>query len=530
MSHRLLPFILLVLAIPALVSATTRTVRQDGSGDFMTIGGAVAASSAGDVIEVGPGVYEELVDVYVQLTFISTDGAAATVMDGELAHYTLWFRAGMGHIVDGFTFQNGRHISGGGAIRCQAGATLTLRNSILQNNRSDHDGGALFTRDTGSFIDAYNCVFRNNYADHNGAAGIAILNSRINYTGCQFYNQTCGSQNAGVSCDHSNMDVKNCLFVGNTSDSFAGIYYYMASGNVENNTFYANYSGEWGTVLVHASTVNVRRNIIANTGGGHGLTYLGGSGQHTCNVYYQNAQGSIDGASLGPTEQVADPRFCSAATNNFKIDMASPAAPAHNPCGTLAGAYEVGCGPVAVAISSFEATAREKGVILRASFESNLTVDEVSVYRAEDGAAMVKIATMPSDRNRFEYVDQSVLPGKSYRYQIGVRDADGEFLSQVQRVFVNAVRNGLDQNRPNPFNPTTTIRYTLSSPGHVTLAVYDAAGHHVRTLVDEDQSAGARDAVWDGRDHGGAAVASGVYFYKLTAGKFSETRRMVMLK
>jgi flagellar hook assembly protein FlgD len=52
----------------------------------------------------------------------------------------------------------------------------------------------------------------------------------------------------------------------------------------------------------------------------------------------------------------------------------------------------------------------------------------------------------------------------------------------------------------------------------------------VRTLVDENQPAGARDVTWDGRSDGGVTVASGVYFCKMTAGKFTETRRMVMLK
>jgi flagellar hook assembly protein FlgD len=64
----------------------------------------------------------------------------------------------------------------------------------------------------------------------------------------------------------------------------------------------------------------------------------------------------------------------------------------------------------------------------------------------------------------------------------------------------------------------------------VTIVVYDATGRLVRTLVDEEQSAGVRDAAWNGRDDHGTTVVSGVYFCRMTAGKFSETRRMVMLK
>lgn len=84
---------------------------------------------------------------------------------------------------------------------------------------------------------------------------------------------------------------------------------------------------------------------------------------------------------------------------------------------------------------------------------------------------------------------------------------------------------------PNPFNPTTTIAYDLAERRAVTLAVYDVSGRRVRTLVDgESTGPGRYERVWDGRDDGGRSVASGVYFYRLDAGGFAETRRMVLVK
>lgn len=88
----------------------------------------------------------------------------------------------------------------------------------------------------------------------------------------------------------------------------------------------------------------------------------------------------------------------------------------------------------------------------------------------------------------------------------------------------------LGQNVPNPFNPNTSIRFTLEAREHVTLSVYDTRGGLVRTLANETRSAGSHDVVWDGRDARGVVQASGVYFYRITAGSFTESRKMVLLK
>ena len=84
---------------------------------------------------------------------------------------------------------------------------------------------------------------------------------------------------------------------------------------------------------------------------------------------------------------------------------------------------------------------------------------------------------------------------------------------------------------PNPFNPTTTIGFDLQQTATVPLAVYDLAGRRVRTLLDREPTApGRHDAVWNGRDEAGRLVPAGVYLYRLQAGDFAETRRMVLVK
>ena len=88
----------------------------------------------------------------------------------------------------------------------------------------------------------------------------------------------------------------------------------------------------------------------------------------------------------------------------------------------------------------------------------------------------------------------------------------------------------LHQNAPNPFNPSTVIRYDLASPTRVQVQVYDLAGHLVDTLEAGDESAGSHQLTWQGRDESGRSVAAGVYFYRLRAGDEVRTRRMVLAK
>jgi hypothetical protein len=90
---------------------------------------------------------------------------------------------------------------------------------------------------------------------------------------------------------------------------------------------------------------------------------------------------------------------------------------------------------------------------------------------------------------------------------------------------------GLNGNYPNPFNPSTTIRYSLAGEATVTLEIFNVLGQKVRTLLaGETQTPGSYEITWDGMDARGRSVGSGAYLYRLTANDFVETRKMIMLK
>ncbi len=88
----------------------------------------------------------------------------------------------------------------------------------------------------------------------------------------------------------------------------------------------------------------------------------------------------------------------------------------------------------------------------------------------------------------------------------------------------------LVQNRPNPFNPATSIRYVVDRASHVTLQVYSLSGQLVRTLVDREHSAGNKEVTWDGTNDAGYPVASGIYVYRLRVGRVTESKKMILLK
>jgi hypothetical protein len=112
--------------------------------------------------------------------------------------------------------------------------------------------------------------------------------------------------------------------------------------------------------------------------------------------------------------------------------------------------------------------------------------------------------------------------------QLRLNSVSGENLTKQIRLVPG--QNRLAQNYPNPFNAVTCINYQLAQPAFTTIKVYNLSGQLVRTLVKEKKPAGWYSARWDGRDNSGRAVASGIYFYHLSAGGFLQVRKMLLLK
>jgi flagellar hook assembly protein FlgD len=92
------------------------------------------------------------------------------------------------------------------------------------------------------------------------------------------------------------------------------------------------------------------------------------------------------------------------------------------------------------------------------------------------------------------------------------------------------MEDALEQNYPNPFNPETRIQYQLGKRSGVVLEIYNLMGQRIRTLVREEQLTGRYSVVWNGANDAGIPAASGVYIYRLRAGAYAASRKLLLVR
>ena len=120
--------------------------------------------------------------------------------------------------------------------------------------------------------------------------------------------------------------------------------------------------------------------------------------------------------------------------------------------------------------------------------------------------------------------------GKKSDYSAPTSFATGAVVTDVEEQETIPTQFELSQNYPNPFNPTTKITYSLPQNSYVSIKVYDMLGREVRSLVNSEMLAGNHSIEWSGENNFGSKVASGTYIYRITAGNYISTKKMVLIK
>jgi hypothetical protein len=191
------------------------------------------------------------------------------------------------------------------------------------------------------------------------------------------------------------------------------------------------------------------------------------------------------------------------------------------------------CTIIATLLQEFKAELKGGGVELSWSMSSIDDEVEFAVSRRSSGGEWIALTSDAIEHAdlSYMYLDDSVEPDESYIYRVEY-DTGGSMvlLFQTEVVETPAMPLALEQNVPNPFNPVTEIRYYLPEAVDVRLEVYDISGRRVVALADGRQPKGWQSVRWEGTDAAGRPVASGVYFYRLRAGKEVVSKKMILLR
>ncbi len=185
----------------------------------------------------------------------------------------------------------------------------------------------------------------------------------------------------------------------------------------------------------------------------------------------------------------------------------------------------------AVAFSSIAADSREGAIVLQWGTAADEALSGFRLYRALCAGDFSCITASPLPPSARAYEDRAIEPGTEYRYAVAALTPDGREIRSPE-VMARSVAPSLalNQNVPNPFNPQTTIGFSLPGLEHVRLDIFDLGGRLVQRLIDKPMQAGHHQIEWNGKDERGRTVASGMYFYRLTVSKQMYTKKMILLK
>ena len=462
-------------------------------------GGAVALFDAGGAVLAGNSY----------LRCVSQD----TVSDGRGGAI---YAEGGSVILQGEDIREAVARSGGGLHARGVDAVLT--DVTARDCRAAADGGAVLL--TGGTVDLARGEFRGNSA---GAGGGAVYADSVRGRLAQAVvrDNAAGILGGGVRLLSTRaLRVEHCLLTGNS----------------------AAYGG--GLMVLQDDSLLVRGNLVMlNTGGG-GVAGSLDPQRLVANDVWNNAGGDYVGTSAGPTDLAADPLCKDSAAGLYGLTTGSPCIDAcpddpldTDPDGSAAdigplggaGAVPVAPGPV----TGLAVTDPGDGTrVLSWNPVGDPDLAAYAVFRAGPGgrpgalAATVAapatswIDTAPDGAAYFvAAVDTAGYQG-SYGEPAGGTTAAGD--TPAALAITGVV--------PNPFNPRTTLRFTLPAAGPVDLAVYDVQGRRVRRLVAGRLAAGRHAVSWDGRDDAGRAVPSGIYLARLRAGNARRSAKLLLAR
>jgi len=526
---------------------------SDGSGNgtsaspLATIQTGINAATDGDTVLVAAGTYKENIKLNFNDISIIGKNRETTIIDGDQKGTVVTFHRYHNHnktVLSGFTITNGKGTVdeggpwGGGIEINGAGVKVKplLRDLIIENNTALNGAGIRLYNSASPNIE--NCIIRNNqaiYPDPSGkwVAGIG----------------------GGISADGYDGTMKNVLFAENSSESGGALSIFNGNTtlpvNIVNCTFVNNYSLNSSDIFLDgASTLHVTNTIIWDD-----ILISQLNGTVTLNIDNSLIQGGYSGE--GNID--VDPMFCD--TTSYTLYATSPAVGAGEN-GVNMGAMGVGCDvPQAFEwVSSALDTINITKTNLTDTYTAQWTESKdvygdsinylISVGVGQFPAEMVYETADTSLMIYYQNIIDNWSPNLAMlsrgTLKLSVSATDGIDTVKVtgddRVVFVNRydylstkgealpVEFVLHENYPNPFNPTTSLRFDLPEVSDVTVSIFNMLGQKVKTFNMNGTPSGYHSVKWDATNDYGDPVGAGVYLYQLRANEFVKTKKMVLLK
>ena len=394
----------------------------------------------------------------------------------------------------------------GGGIACQNSSNLIFNNIIITNNSATESGGGIYC-DISSIYLNY-CFFSDNSSINGG--GIYFRNSSTVMENSEFtYNNA--EYGGGIYDNNSNLDLDRCFFLNNYATNGGGIYC-LNTNPVMNNIVIANNSS------AHGGGVNLINNcqpLFTNiTFVNNSATFDGG-----CILCGSDSSPSFLNCILWdnlPQEiYFGDYDLMNTVTISYTDIQGGEAGIVTNNNGTvnwLEGNIDEN--PLFVGTGEHPYSLSEDSPCIDAGIPDTTGLnlppwDIIGNYRIWDG-----------DGDEVAIIDMGAYEYGAPPYV----DVDVNVIVQTPEVL-------LYQNFPNPFNPETTILFSIPNDSEIELNIYNIKGQKVKTLVDETLESGNHTVIWNGRDSNGNRVSSGIYLYKLKVnGKTEVVKKCLLLK
>ncbi len=488
--------------------------------DYSTIQEGINVSVNTDTILVQPGTYTENINyngkaVIVGSLFLTTQDTtyiSQTIIDGNQNDTVIRFECSEDStsVLTGFTITNG-YADYGGGIYCSVNSSPKLFNLLIIDNWSDYYGGGLTLLDCNSvLLDEIKL-----YGNQSGGFGgnLYISNSNIIISNSIINNGSAFNYGGGIICYNSILDFENVQICNNGSSFGAGIYSDGCNISLRKSMINNNGSESGAAIMGINSDIEIINSIIANNG---------------CFQY-----GVIS---------------CSSSNEVYIINSILVNNTAQSPAGNLFGGIDFIFN--SILYNNTEPHLNTNTIVHYSNIQDgwegvgNIDSDPIFLNPTEDdyhlqnnspciGAGIDEIEI----NENWYYAPDIDIEGNQRPNPTGSMPDMGAYENPFGEPQVSSenfelkISNLKLMNHPNPFNPTTTIDFSIQNDSNIKLSIYNIKGQKIKTLIQNEFTKGSHSIIWNGDDEFNKPVSSGIYLYKLNVnGKTESVNKCLLLK